>query len=131
VFDDFLVVQMSGLEDETRSLESTVTDERAELREKGPHQREVRLILDALDAQHHFHLDRWLLIELLVDVPTSVRGLAPRWPVEGDVGDHAWRESLTRKPVAGFPGDVTQHHVDLEVLFERLTLEKGAFESVT
>ena len=71
------------------------------------------------------------LLEHLVDVPPAVRRLAPRRPVERDVGhDPGWL-SFAGEPVAGLPRQVAEQDVDLEVLLERLPLEEGALERLT
>ena len=71
---------------------------------------------------------RGRLVEHLVDVPAPVGGLAPRRPVEGDVGHDPGRQALAGQAVARLPRHVAEEHVDLEVLLERLALEEGGLE---
>ena len=107
-----------------------VADQRARLGQRRVHPLRRRLLGEALDAQDDLHLDRRRRLQLLVDVPAPVGGLAPRRPVERDVGDHPRRLALAGQAVAGLPGDVAEQHVDLEVLLERLALEERRLERV-
>ena len=85
----------------------------------------IALGLPVVQVEH-----RRQLIEHLLDVPAPVRGLAPRGPVEVDVGHHPRRLSLARQAVARLPAEVAEQDVDLEVLVERLAFEERGLEGV-
>ena len=83
-----------------------------------------------MHPEDDLHLDGRVLVQSLLDVPAPVGRLAPRRPVERDVGDDSGWLSLTRQPVAGLPCDVAEQHIDLEVLLEGLSFEKRRLEGV-
>ena len=58
----------------------------------------------------------------------AVRRLAPGGPVHRHVRPDPGRLLLAGQAVGGLPRDVTEEHVDLEPLLDRLTLEKRPFE---
>ena len=116
--------RMGDLDGQPGPLEPLVADQRARLGQRWRTPLAVGLLGQALDAQHDLHLDRRRALELLVDVPAAIGGLAPRRPVERDVGDDPRRLALAGQAVARLPREVAEQHVDLEVLLERLTLEE-------
>ena len=123
-------VGMGDLDGQPGPLEAAVADQRAGVGQRGVHLLRRGLLGQALDAQDDLHLDRRRALELLVDVPAAVGGLAPRRPVERDVGDDPRRLALAGQPVAGLPRDVAEQDVDLEVLLEGLPLQEGGLEGV-
>ena len=123
-------VGVGDLDRQAGPLEAAVADQRAGLGQRGEH-----LLGRGCSAR------RWMrstisisiaggALQLLVDVPAAVRGLAPRRPVERDVGDDTGRLALAGQAVARLPRDVAEQDVDLEVLLERLALEERGLERV-
>ena len=111
-------------------LEPIVADQRAVLGHGGVERARVDRLGEPLHPQHDLHLDRRTAFEFLLDVPLAVGGLAPRRPVERDVGDDAWRFPLAGQPVARLPREVAEQHVGLEVLLEGLPFEERRLEGV-
>ena len=64
----------------------------------------------------------------LADRPGPVGALAPRRPVQGEVGPYPGRLLLPGSGIRGLPGHISQEHVDLEALFDRLALQEGVLE---
>ncbi len=119
-----------GLHRDAGTLEPAVADQRAQFLGRAVDGRRVGGVEQVLHAEHDLDLDCRLPIEHLLDVPLAVRGLAPRWPVEGDVRDDMRGQAFAGQAVARFPGEITQQHVGLEMLLEWLALEERCLERV-
>ncbi len=64
----------------------------------------------------------------LADRPRAVGALAPRRPVEREVGPHPGRVALAGQAVGGLEGEIAEEDVHLEALLDSLLLEQGALE---
>ena len=111
-------------------LEPIVADQRAVLGQRRVQGARIGRLGQPLDAAARSPSRSPAPLELLFDVPLAVGGLAPRRPVERDVGDDPRRLALTGQAVARLPREVAEQHVGLEVLLERLPFEERRLEGV-
>ena len=79
-----------------------------------------------LQAEGQLHDQLRRLGRRFADRPRAVGALAPRRPIECEIGSDAGRVSFSGKAVGRLEGKVTEEDVNLEPLLDSLLLEEGS-----
>ncbi len=118
------------LDGDTCAFQAAIADQWAQFLGGPVEVRRLWGVEQVLYAEHDLDLYRRQPIEHFVHIPLAICGLAPRRPVERDVGNDMRREALPGKAIAGLPGEVAEEDVGLEVLLEGLPFEERRLERV-
>ena len=86
--------------------------------------------VESLDPEGDLDQHLGQLVGFLADGPAAVGGLAPGGPVEAGVDPDPGRALLTGQAVGGLEAHVSEEHVHLEALLDRLALQQRGLEGV-